>query len=84
MRVSQEVIGTDRPSYTMESSGLEEDDDGTSKGFDFFNTDHEIILEDEEEYDVLNNETFGGSIAGKYKRFFRHAKQAIDEVTLNM
>ncbi|XP_065218946.1 uncharacterized protein Patr-1 [Planococcus citri] len=55
--LTKKVVGSTRPTY-MEPGNRQ---DVSSENYDFFNTESDIILEDEEEYDILNNETFGGS-----------------------
>lgn len=52
----------------MESGSTEDDDDNVDKEYDYFNAD--IILENEEEYDILNDETFGDNLTG-YLRLLR-------------
>lgn len=58
----QESVNT--KSVYMESASADDDDDNIDREFDYFNSDVGIILENEEEYDILNNETFGDGITG--------------------
>lgn len=57
----QKVVGSKRSTF-MEPENCQ--DEVSSKNYDFFNVEPDIILEDEEEYDILNNETFGEAIPG--------------------
>lgn len=48
----------------MESGNTEDDEESADKDYDCLYTETGIILEDEEEYDVFNNETFGEPLPG--------------------
>lgn len=55
----------------MESGNAEDDEESTAdKDYDCLYSETGIILEDEEEYDVFNNETFGGPLPGQFLSSF--------------
>lgn len=54
----------------MESGNTEDDDESADKDYDYFSTETGVILEEEEEYDVFNNETFGEPLPGRFSFSF--------------